>query len=163
MVMDADLLPPLITILQVAEFRTRKEAAWAITNATSGGSAEQIRHIVDLGCIKPLCDLLTLMDSKIVQVALNGLENILRLGELEAKRGGGINPYCALIEEAYGLDKLEFLQGHENQEIYQKAFDLIERYFNTEDEDPALAPAVDLQQQQFLFQQCEAPMEGFQL
>lgn len=42
------------------------------------------------------------MDSKIVQVALNGLENILRLGELEAKRGAGINPYCALIEEAYG-------------------------------------------------------------
>lgn len=60
------------------------------------------RHLVDLGCIKPLCDLLTLMDSKIVQVALNGLENILRLGELEAKRGAGINPYCALIEEAYG-------------------------------------------------------------
>uniref|UniRef100_A0A3Q2VRN2 Importin subunit alpha n=4 Tax=Haplochromini TaxID=319058 RepID=A0A3Q2VRN2_HAPBU len=163
MVIDAGLLPPLINILQVAEFRTRKEAAWAITNATSGGSAEQIRHLVELGCIKPLCDLLTLMDSKIVQVALNGLENILRLGELEAKRGGGINPYCALIEEAYGLDKLEFLQSHENQEIYQKAFDLIERYFNTEDEDPSLAPAVDLQQQQFLFQQCEAPMEGFQL
>lgn len=60
------------------------------------------RHLVELGCIKPLCDLLTLMDSKIVQVALNGIENILRLGELEAKRGGGINPYCALIEEAYG-------------------------------------------------------------
>lgn len=60
------------------------------------------RHLVELGCIKPLCDLLTLMDSKIVQVALNGLENILRLGELEAKRGAGINPYCALIEEAYG-------------------------------------------------------------
>lgn len=53
--------------------------------------------------MKPLCDLLTLKDSKIVQVALNGLENILRLGELEANRGGGgINPYCALIEEAYG-------------------------------------------------------------
>lgn len=43
MVIDAGLLPPLINILQVAEFRTRKEAAWAITNATSGGSAEQIR------------------------------------------------------------------------------------------------------------------------
>lgn len=66
------------------------------------------RHIVDLGCIKPLCDLLTLMDSKIVQVALNGLENILRLGELEAKRGGGINPYCALIEEAYGKSTCKY-------------------------------------------------------
>lgn len=51
-----------------------------------------------------MCDLLTVMDSKIVQVALNGLENILRLGEQESKQNGtGINPYCALIEEAYGM------------------------------------------------------------
>lgn len=58
---------------------------------------------MNLGCIKPLCDLLTVMDSKIVQVALNGLENILRLGEQEANQSGtGINPYCSLIEEAYG-------------------------------------------------------------
>ncbi|KAF3827505.1 hypothetical protein GH733_002991 [Mirounga leonina] len=163
-VIDANIFPALISILQTAEFRTRKEAAWAITNATSGGSAEQIKYLVELGCIKPLCDLLTVMDSKIVQVALNGLENILRLGEQEAKRNGtGINPYCALIEEAYGLDKIEFLQSHENQEIYQKAFDLIEHYFGTEDEDSSIAPQVDLSQQQYIFQQCEAPMEGFQL
>lgn len=63
--------------------------------------------MVELGCIKPLCDLLTVMDSKIVQVALNGLENILRLGEQEAKQNGtGFNPYCALIEEAYGKECL---------------------------------------------------------
>lgn len=61
------------------------------------------RYLVALGCTKPLCDLLTVMDSKIVQVALNGLENILRLGEQESKQNGmGVNPYCALIEEAYG-------------------------------------------------------------
>lgn len=47
------------------------------------------------------------MDSKIVQVALNGLENILRLGEQESKQNGiGVNPYCALIEEAYGKNTL---------------------------------------------------------
>lgn len=62
-----------------------------------------------------------------------------------------------------GLDKIEFLQSHENQEIYQKAFDLIEHYFGTEDEDSSIAPQVDLSQQQYIFQQCEAPMEGFQL
>ena len=27
------------------------------------------------------------------------------------------------------------LQSHENMEIYQKAFDIIERYFGTEEED----------------------------
>uniref|UniRef100_A0A3Q3E7A1 Importin subunit alpha n=1 Tax=Hippocampus comes TaxID=109280 RepID=A0A3Q3E7A1_HIPCM len=165
-VIDANIFPVLIEILQKAEFRTRKEAAWAISNATSGGTPEQIRYLVNLGCIKPLCDLLTVMDSKIVQVALNGLENILRLGEQEAKQenhGTGINPYCSLIEEAYGLDKIEFLQSHENQEIYQKAFDLIEHYFGVEDEDSSLAPQVDQDNQQFLFPQQEAPMEGFQL
>ena len=51
-----------------AEFKTRKEAAWAITNASSGGTAEQIKFLVQQGCIPPLCDLLTVMDSKIVQV-----------------------------------------------------------------------------------------------
>ncbi|XP_016103100.1 importin subunit alpha-7-like [Sinocyclocheilus grahami] len=163
-VIDANIFPVLIDILQKAEFRTRKEAVWAITNATSGGTPEQIRYLVNLGCIKPLCDLLTVMDSKIVLVALNGLENILRLGEQEAKQNGsGLNPYCSLIEEAYGLDKIEFLQSHENQEIYQKAFDLIEHYFGVEEEDASLAPQVDENQQQFLFPQQEAPMEGFQL
>lgn len=62
-----------------------------------------------------------------------------------------------------GLDKIEFLQTHENQEIYQKAFDLIEHYFGVEEEDSSLAPQVDENQQQYLFPQQEAPMDGFQL
>lgn len=62
-----------------------------------------------------------------------------------------------------GLDKIEFLQRHENQEIYQKAFELIEHYFGVEEEDSSIAPQVDESQQQFVFQQQEAPMEGFQL
>ena len=63
-----------------------------------------------------------------------------------------------------GLDKIEFLQSHDNQEIYQKAFDLIEHYFGVDEDDVAgLAPQVDQAGQQFLFPQQEAPMEGFQL
>ena len=43
------------------------------------------------------------MDSKIVQVALNGLENILRLGDQDAKAGTSTtNPYAVMIEECYG-------------------------------------------------------------
>ena len=104
-VIDANLFPVLIDILGKAEFKTRKEAAWAITNSTSGGTTEQIRFLVAQGCIAPLCDLLTVMDSKIVQVALTGLENILRLGEQDAKQAGGggvANPYAVIIEECYG-------------------------------------------------------------
>ena len=48
------------------------------------------------------------------------------LGEQESKESG-TNPYAVQIEECYGLDKIEFLQSHENLDIYQKAFDIIER------------------------------------
>jgi importin subunit alpha-6/7 len=63
-----------------------------------------------------------------------------------------------------GLDKIEFLQSHENMEIYQKAFDIIEHYFGSEEEDTRVAPSVDPQQNQFQFGAPEqnAPMGGFQ-
>ncbi|XP_019873426.1 importin subunit alpha-7 [Aethina tumida] len=162
-VIDANIFPVLIEILGKAEFKTRKEAAWAITNATSGGTPDQIRYLVEQNCISPMCDLLTVMDPKIVQVALNGLENILRLGEQDAKSNNGINPYAVLIEECYGLDKIEFLQSHENMEIYQKAFDIIEHFFGTEEEDTNVAPSIDSEQQQYTFSSDQSvPMGGFQ-
>ncbi len=42
-VLDANIIPPLLRILTDGDFKTRKEAAWAISNATSGGSDLQIR------------------------------------------------------------------------------------------------------------------------
>jgi len=42
-----------------------------------------------------------------------------------------------------GLDKIEFLQSHENTGIYHKVFDMIETYFGSEEEDANVAPNVD--------------------
>jgi hypothetical protein len=79
-VVDAGIIPPLIHLLATAEFDIKKEAAWAISNATSGGTAEQLKYLVSQGAIKPLCDLLSCSDARIVTVALEGLENILKVG-----------------------------------------------------------------------------------
>lgn len=96
---------------------------------------ELFRYVVDQGAIPPLCELLSVTDTKIIQVAFSGLENILKLGAAEAKRTNGPNPYAIMIEECFGLDKIEYLQSHENIDIYQKAFHLIETYFGVDDEE----------------------------
>ena len=123
---SSNIIPPLINILQNADFKTKKEACWALSNATSGGLQEpnQIRYLVSQGCIKPMCDLLQSMDNKIIQVALDGLENILKVGEIdkEAAGAGGINQYAQFVEEAGGMVSIHNLQHHENLEIYKKCF-----------------------------------------
>ncbi|KAK9382437.1 armadillo-type protein [Kockiozyma suomiensis] len=143
-VISSNLIPPLINLLANADFKTRKEACWAISNATSGGLAkpDQIRFLVSQGCIKPLCDLLTCMDNKIIQVALDGLENILKVGEQDKEQTNGINVYAVYIEEAGGMEKIHATQQNENEEIYMKAYNIIDKYFSEEDivEDADLAP-----------------------
>ena len=76
--MDADFIPRLIHLLGDAELDIRKESAWAISNATSGGSPDQIKFLVEQGCVPPLAELLTVADPRIVVVALEGLEVVRR-------------------------------------------------------------------------------------
>nr|CAB64597.1 Importin-alpha1 [Drosophila melanogaster] len=149
-------IPQLMVIMQTAEFKTRKEAAWAITNATSSGTDEQIHYLVQVGCVPPMCDFLTVVDSDIVQVALNALENILKAGEKFQTRP---NPYAITIEECGGLDKIEYLQAHENRDIYHKSFYIIEQYFGNEEEDSRVAPVAGTQQ--FEFDPDNMPSTGF--
>lgn len=49
-----------------------------------------------------MCDLLAMLDTKILEVALNGIENILRLGQHDARMNNGTNPYGLMVEECGG-------------------------------------------------------------
>jgi len=133
-IIDAGLVSPLISLLATGDFDVKREACWALSNATTGGSAAQIAYFVKYGCIRPLCDVLVSSDVKIVSVALEAIENILKSGQdLAAKTKDEENKYAALIEEADGVDKLDDLQSHKNEDIYRKAVELLENYFNAEE------------------------------
>ena len=54
-----------------------------------------------------------------------------------------------MVDEANGLDKIEELQNHSNREIYEKAVNILETFFDVEDgEVENLAPAIDANQVQ---------------
>ena len=132
-VIEANLIPPLIVILQKEDFDVRKEAAWALSNATSGGTSKQITHLVNRGVLKPFCDLLIVKDTKVINVALEAIDNILQAGEKDSDEQD--NKYIEMIEEAGGIDKIEDLQTHEDNEIYEKVMRILENYFGVEQDD----------------------------
>ncbi|KAK2637991.1 hypothetical protein Ddye_025786 [Dipteronia dyeriana] len=101
-VIEANIIGPLIHLLQNAEFDIKKEAAWAISNATSGGTHEQINY----------------------SLFRRALEVDKCLGNT-----GGVNVYAQMIDDAEGLEKIENLQSHDNTEIYEEAVKILETYW----------------------------------
>jgi len=155
-VIDAGLIPQIIHHLARGEFQTQKEAAWAISNLTVSGRKEQVAYLVQQGVIPPFCKLLTCKDAQVIQVVLDGLNNILKMA------GDDVEVICNMIEECGGLDKIEALQNHENEDIYKLAYEIIDHYFSGDLlEDQSLAPEVEAGAFQFDPANNPAPQDGF--
>lgn len=68
------------------------------------------------------------LHTQIIQVVLDGLGNILKL----AAQSGQSDAITSAIEECGGLDKIEKLQQHNNEDIYKLAYSVIDTYFSSE-------------------------------
>ena len=72
------------------------------------------------------------------------LQNAQRLDVLEK--------VCILIEECGGLDKLELLQEHENEQIHKACYEIIDQFFSPEsDEETGVEPQVNENDSVFSF------------
>lgn len=153
-VIDAGLIPLIIHHLNRGDFQTQKEAAWAISNLTISGKKEQVAYVVENGVLPPFCNLLSVKDAQVVNVVLDGINNILKMAGDEPEH------ICGIIEECGGLDKIEGLQGHANEDIYKLSFEIIDTFFGEEDADDALAPGANQEGYQF-DPNAQIPQEGF--
>jgi importin subunit alpha-1 len=122
-----------------ATWEVRKEAIWVVSNVATGGNKFHVQSVVECGAIDALCSVMDINDTKMLLVALDALESILRVGQALGK------DYCSFVDECDGLEKLELLQEHQSDDVYKKAVEIIETYFGCEDgaEDENLAPALN--------------------
>ena len=86
----------------------------------------QLALLVQLGVLTPFCNLLESKDWKCIIVVIDGLNNILTAAE----KMGEVDRVALMIEEVGGLDKLEALQSHDNEQVYKKAVSMIDSFFS---------------------------------
>nr|XP_018681523.1 PREDICTED: importin subunit alpha-4-like isoform X2 [Musa acuminata subsp. malaccensis] len=136
-VIDANIVSPLVQLLQHAEFSVKKVAFWAISNAIHGGSNCQIQFLVSQGCIEPLCDLLAYPAPSINAICMECLDKILEVGEANKHLGitAGRNLYAQMICDCDGFNKIESLVAHDNIVIYKMAVNILKRFWVDDEED----------------------------
>jgi importin subunit alpha-1 len=132
----------LIWALEKGEWNVQKEAVWAVSNMITSGGEDIVHYSVDCSVLKPLVKMMKVEDTKILQVAMEAVTTILE-AEANPTRPGS-RTYAELVEEAGGVDVLDALQDHASADVYEKATDLIERFFGggdaeAENTTPALA------------------------
>lgn len=158
-VIDAGLIPLIIHHLSYGDFQTQKEAAWAVSNLTISGTKQQMEYLVKQGVVQPLCHLLAVRDPQVLQVCLDGLNNLLKMSQSQEQ--SNYATVSQQVEECGGLDRIEALQNSDNEDIYKLAYEMIDQYFSDDvDEDPSVMPEASGQGFQF-DPNAQLPAEGF--
>ncbi|XP_015764342.1 PREDICTED: importin subunit alpha-4-like [Acropora digitifera] len=102
--------------------KVKKEAVWFLSNITAGNQSQvQV-------CFARQPDAQSTEPSVLKDVVLL-FYKLFWLFQMAGEKSVTI---ATLIEEAGGLDKIEFLQQHENEEIYKLAFGIIDQYFSND-------------------------------
>lgn len=122
-----------------SEWQTKKEAIWTVSNVCTGGSDSHISALIENNTVEAMSSVLDLTgESRMIIVALDALKSIF-----EANERQGLN-YLHIFDECGGIEKLEDLQSHTDNVVYEKAIGMIDEFFGEEDnEDENLAPKFD--------------------
>ncbi|CEM14169.1 unnamed protein product [Vitrella brassicaformis CCMP3155] len=121
---DGGLVPLLVhaAASEEAHVRYNETAAMAIANVLAQGSQQQVEYVVECGGIQPLCDLIDVDNNRNLFIGVMLLKIILSSGrEKQANEGLPDNPYCMLVEQAGGVDKIATLQAHTNMDVAAQA------------------------------------------
>ena len=89
-----------------------------------------------LQIFKGYCDLMTSLKVETVNDVLDGICNLLQLAQLVS----GLYNLCFKIKVIEAIEKLETLQNHNNEDIYKKAFSIVELYFSGNEGISEVAP-----------------------
>jgi hypothetical protein len=140
-VINAGLFPSILQFLRRGDFKVSVECMWAISNLCHSENHQQCYYLATIKVfdfVFPISwmngchvDFITHMLS-VIRSVFNAIANI-HPDELEG--------YKQSFEEIGGIDAIEELQNHENAEIYEACYELIQTYFYDDEEEENVTPA----------------------
>jgi importin subunit alpha-1 len=128
-----------------AQWEIRKEAVWAICNILTCGTDRHMECVVSVNGIQALCNVLQVQqDATLLLAVMDAFEKLLDADKKHGRKHVRKHDrnYKQMMDECGGVDHLEELQQHPNDDVFDKANNIIRLYFGAEqdDEDQNLAP-----------------------
>ncbi|KYM97419.1 Importin subunit alpha-1, partial [Cyphomyrmex costatus] len=126
-VLNADLLSPLIDILQGENNRMKMISEMIIVNILSHGSDQHLTKLLNAGVLAVFYNnLMKLEDDAIIINRLHNFSDILD----NAKENGQIEKFIPIFKTAEVSERLKALQFHQNEIIYKKSLSIINSHFS---------------------------------
>jgi hypothetical protein len=115
------------------EGEVKKEALFAVANIGTTGTPAQAQSIAR-GALNALCAALTVSDARQLRFVLEGLDGYLKNWAPSAAGSEESNAHVEILMENGGLESLEVLQSHPDNNVYKLAKEMLETYFDVEEE-----------------------------
>lgn len=133
--LDAGAAPLLLAQLTAppdAAADVRKPALYALAYILRRGPLGCVHDLVEKrGCVHALCGVLDAPDLGMVEMALDALQDVLRVGVLRRAPPGehALNSYARLLRRADGVTTLHRLQSHSHGGVRAKALAILQQFF----------------------------------
>ena len=105
------------------------ECLWVIGSISSCGTEVQLQKLVKSNVIPYLCQNLEFYDPKTILMILDSIDNILIAGDRLC------DDYRTIFHEYDGIEFIESLQTHINDDVYRRSVEIIEFHFGGGDDD----------------------------
>jgi len=128
-IISTEIIPKVVNIMKTCKDAIlKKHTVWILGHLSTSSTREQIKILAQLGCIIPLCDLLSNLetDDETISSILQIIEVFLKFGASEIDE----NPYFTTIERCKGFEKIALLTNHNNPDIQNTATLIIDNYIN---------------------------------
>jgi len=131
---DREILKKLFQMAATEDLEIRRECVFCITNACSDGTLQQIQVLVEFEIIQLIVETLQNNNDPVVtKGGLEALETILNYGKDIAHASQlGKNPFVIKLAQAQGLQVVESLQSHPENEIYEIVSRIIDEHLDFE-------------------------------